>query len=500
MQARQKFPKSEKNRQKTQKTQKTWSSFVAHLPAVSLVELLSFASAQLQPSCLSCVNSCRYSGMSRVVQKFGGSSLADLACMRRAAQLVAQRWHEGWQVVVVVSAMGGRTDDLLALASEASKAHAPASAETDALLATGEQESAALMTLCLHHIGLKARSYTGWQIPVETCGAHGNARVQQIATANVLATLQEKAIAVCTGFQGTTSNGERITTLGRGGSDTSAVLLAAALEAERCEIFTDVEGVYTTDPRIVTTARKIATIDYEEMLEMAALGARVLETRAASAAMRFRVPLLIRSTFSESPGTSVSATDKTMEQRSVTALAYSDKDAKIALVGLDNTPGIAAKVFAQLALNNISVDMIVQGTTQDEKKAHITFTVAKTDLENACVALEEIRTDAPFQELRCDDKVIKISLIGAGMNSYAGVASRMFRTLADKGINIQIIATSEIKISVLIAADYLELAVRSLHAVFELQKETSSPLSSPLSSPPSSSPSSPPSLSKSTAR
>ena len=416
--------------------------------------------------------------MFRVVQKFGGSSLADLTCMRRAAQLVAQRWHQGDQVLVVVSAMGDRTDQLLALAFEASKSHAPASAETDALLATGEQESAALMALCLNNIGLKARSFAGWQIPVETCGPHGNARVEQIATTNLLATLRERAVAVCTGFQGTTGGGgggdRRVATLGRGGSDTSAVLLAAALEADLCEIFTDVEGVYTTDPRIVTSARKIDTIDYEEMLEMAALGARVLETRAASAAMRFRVPLRIRSTFSDNEGTSVSATDKTMEQRSVTALAYSDKDAKIALVGLDNTPGIAAKVFAQLALKSISVDMIVQGTTQDEKKAHITFTVAKTDLERACNALEEIRADTPFQEIRSDDKVIKISLIGAGMNSYAGIASRMFRTLADKGINIQIIATSEIKISVLIAADYLELAMRSLHAAFELQKDTSS--------------------------
>ena len=416
--------------------------------------------------------------MFRVVQKFGGSSLADLTCMRRAAQLVAQRWHQGDQVLVVVSAMGDRTDRLLALAFEASKSHAPASAETDALLATGEQESAALMALCLNNIGLKARSFAGWQIPVETCGPHGNARVEQIATTNLLATLREKAVAVCTGFQGTTGGGgggdRRVATLGRGGSDTSAVLLAAALEADLCEIFTDVEGVYTTDPRIVTSARKIDTIDYEEMLEMAALGARVLETRAASAAMRFRVPLRIRSTFSDNEGTFVSATDKTMEQRSVTALAYSDKDAKIALVGLDNTPGIAAKVFAQLALKSVSVDMIVQGTTQDEKKAHITFTVAKTDLERACNALEEIRADTPFQEIRSDDKVIKISLIGAGMNSYAGIASRMFRTLADKGINIQIIATSEIKISVLIAADYLELAMRSLHAAFELQNDTSS--------------------------
>ena len=411
--------------------------------------------------------------MSRVVQKFGGSSLADLACMRRAAQLVAQRWHQGDQVVVVVSAMGERTDNLLALALEASKSHASANAETDALLATGEQEAAALMALCLQNIGLKARSFAGWQIPVETRGVHGNAQVEQVATTNLLATLRQKAVAVCAGFQGTMGGDKRVATLGRGGSDTSAVLLAAALEADLCEIFTDVEGVCTADPRIVTTARKIATIDYEEMLEMASLGARVLETRAASAAMRFRVPLSIRSTFSDAPGTLVSATDKTMEQRSVTALAYSDKDAKIALVGLDNCPGIAAKIFAQLAFKNISVDMIVQGTTQDEKKAHITFTVAKTDLERACAALEEIRAEAPFQELRSDDKVIKISLIGAGMNSYAGVASRMFRTLADKGINIQIIATSEIKISVLIAADYLELAVRSLHAVFELQKDTS---------------------------
>ena len=411
--------------------------------------------------------------MSRFVQKFGGSSLADLTCMRRAAQLVAQRWHQGDQVVVVVSAMGARTDRLLALALEASKSHASANAETDALLATGEQQAAALMALCLQNIGLKARSFAGWQIPIETYGQHGNAQVKQIATTTLLETLRQKAIAVCAGFQGTMSGDGRIATLGRGGSDTSAVLLAAALEADLCEIFTDVEGVFTADPKIVATAQKIDTIDYEEMLEMAALGARVLETRAASAAMRYRVPLLVRSTFSDAPGTSVSATDKTMEQRSVTALAYSDKDAKIALIGLDNSPGIAAKVFAQLALKNILVDMIIQGTTQDEKKAHITFTVEKTDVQRACQALEDIRAEAPFQELRSDDKVIKISLIGAGMNSYAGVASRMFRTLADKGINIQIIATSEIKISVLIAADYLELAMRSLHAVFELEKDGS---------------------------
>ena len=406
--------------------------------------------------------------MYRVVQKFGGSSLKDLAHIRRAAQIVAQRWHAGDQVLVVVSAMGDKTDQLLNLAREANKNSINESAECDSLLATGEQESAALMALCLQNLGLNARSFLGWQIPVETFGKHGRAQVRRINNLQLVNTLQNRDIAVCAGFQGLMVAGDRVATLGRGGSDTSAVLIAASIQAQLCEIFTDVEGVFTTDPRIVTNARKIDKINYEEMLEMASLGARILETRAAAAAMRYKVPLHIRSTFSKNKGTEVTDGDDGMEQRAVTALTYSDRDAKIAILGLDNQPGVAARIFEHLAEKNISVDMIVQGTTQDQEKAHIAFTVEKNDLEKACAAIEEIKHVATFQELRSDDKVIKLSLIGAGMNSYAGVAARMFRILADKGINIQIIATSEIKISVLIASDYLELALRSLHAVFDL--------------------------------
>ncbi len=412
--------------------------------------------------------------MSRVVQKFGGSSLKDLAHIRRAAQIVAQRWHEGDQVLVVVSAMGDKTDQLLNLAKEANKTNTEDSAECDSLLATGEQESAALMALCLQNLGLNARSFLGWQIPVETFGKHGRAQVRRINNLQLVNTLQNREIAVCAGFQGLMAAGDRVATLGRGGSDTSAVLIAASIKAQLCEIFTDVEGVFTTDPRIVTNAQKIDKINYEEMLEMASLGAKILETRAAAAAMKYKIPLHIRSTFSGKKGTKVENGKQSVEQKPVTALTYSDRDAKIALLGLDNRPGVAAKIFEHLAEKNISVDMIVQGTTQDEEKAHIAFTVEKNDLKRACSAIEEIKEKAAFQELRSDDKVIKLSLIGAGMNSYAGVAARMFRILAEKGINIQIIATSEIKISVLIAADYLELALRSLHAVFDLPKTDNS--------------------------
>lgn len=404
--------------------------------------------------------------MARVVQKFGGSSLRDLSYIRRAAQIVARRWHSGDDVLVVVSAMGDRTDLLSSLALTAYKHSDDENAESDVLLSIGEQESASLMALCLQSLGLNARSFMGWQIPIETIGVHGKARVKRIGTSMLVDTLDHRGIAVCAGFQGLMVRGDRISTLGRGGSDTSAVLLAASIDAQLCEIFTDVEGVYTSDPRLVASARKLSSINYEEMLEIASLGGRVLETRAAAAAMRYKIPLHIRSTFSSNEGTEVG--EGIMEERAVTALTHSESDAKIAVLGLENQPGIASKIFGQLASKGISVDMIVQGMTQDEGKAHIAFTVLKTDISRACAALESIRESTPYQELRCDDNVIKLSLIGAGMNSSAGVAARMFTTLAEKGINIQIIATSEIKISVLISSDYLELALRSLHGVFDL--------------------------------
>jgi aspartate kinase len=337
------------------------------------------------------------------------------------------------------------------------------------VVSSGEQVTAGLMALSLQALGVNARSWLGWQIPIRTDGVHSKARIDSIHTAEIEARLAEGQVAVVAGFQGIAPRG-RITTLGRGGSDTSAVALAAALKADRCDIFTDVDGVYTTDPRIVAKARKLNKITYEEMLELASQGARVLQTRAVALAMSHRVRLQVLSSFSDSPGTLVVDEDEIVEKRVVSGIAYSRDEAKITVQGVADRPGVAAAIFGPLADNAINVDMIVQNVSEDGKTTDLTFTLARSDLDRAVAVLEGCRGALGFQALKPDSNVVKISVIGVGMRSHAGVAKQMFQTLADKGINIQVISTSEIKVSVLIAAEYTELALRALHTAYELDE------------------------------
>jgi aspartate kinase len=339
--------------------------------------------------------------------------------------------------------------------------------EYDTVVAAGEQVTAGLLALALQEIGVNARSWLGWQIPLATDDTHASARIEHIDTSEIEARFAQGQVAVIAGFQGLGAD-RRITTLGRGGSDTSAVALAAAMKAERCDIYTDVDGVYTTDPRIVDKARKLDKITYEEMLEMASSGAKVLQIRSVEMAMKHRVRVQVLSSFTAAPGTLVVDEDEIVEQELVSGIAYSRDEAKITLVKVADRPGVAAGVFGPLADANINVDMIVQNVSEDGTSTDITFTVARTDLERAQKLLEEKRDSIAYREMRFDPKVAKISVIGVGMRSHAGVAARMFQALSEKGINIQVISTSEIKISVLIAADYTELAVRTLHTAYGL--------------------------------
>lgn len=403
--------------------------------------------------------------MARIVQKFGGTSVADIARIAHAAGLVKREVDAGNQVAVVVSAMAGWTNQLVELARQVSRLHD--AREYDVVVASGEQVTAGLMALSLQALGVDARSWLGWQIPIRTDGVHGKARIESIHTTEIERRLADGQVAVVAGFQGMGPKG-RITTLGRGGSDTSAVALAAALRADRCDIFTDVDGVYTTDPRIVAKARKLSRITYEEMLEMASQGARVLQTRSVEMAMNHRVRLQVLSSFSGSPGTLVVDEDEIVEQQVVSGIAYSRDEAKITVQHVADRPGVAAAIFGPLADNAINVDMIVQSASEDGKTADLTFTVTRTDLERTVAVLEGCRGTLGFKALQPDSNVVKISVIGVGMRSHAGVAQQMFKTLADKGINIQVISTSEIKVSVLIAAEYTELALRALHTAYGL--------------------------------
>jgi aspartate kinase len=403
--------------------------------------------------------------MARIVMKFGGTSVADIDRIRNVARLIKREVGQGNQVAVVVSAMAGVTNQLVGWVNQISPLHD--AREYDAVVATGEQVTSGLLALALHELGLQARSWLGWQMPLETDGIHGKARIRRIDTETMIERFGQGQVAVVAGFQGLGPD-NRITTLGRGGSDTSAVALAAALNADRCDIYTDVDGVYTCDPRIVAKARKLAKITYEEMLEMASLGAKVLQTRSVEMAMNHRVRVQVLSSFADKPGTLVVDEDEIVEKEVVSGIAYSRDEAKITLTKVADKPGVAAAIFGPLAAGSINVDMIVQNVSEDGRTTDLTFTVMKADLDRAVKALEEGKSRIGFQKIVPDPNVVKISVIGVGMRSHTGVALTMFKTLAEKGINIEVISTSEIKISVLINEQYLELALRALHTAYGL--------------------------------
>ena len=407
--------------------------------------------------------------MARIVMKFGGTSVADLDRIRNVAQRVKREVDAGNQVAVVVSAMSGVTNQLVKYVTDLSPLHDPK--EYDAVVATGEQVTSGLLAIELQRLGYDARSWQGWQIPLQTDDAFGKARIAGIDGSALLESIESGTIAVVAGFQGV-GPGNRVATLGRGGSDTSAVALAAALKAERCDIYTDVDGVYTTDPRIVPKARKLAKISYEEMLELASVGAKVLQTRSVELAMNERVRVQVLSSFQDIPGGDIPGTmvvdeDEIVEKQNVSGVAYSRDDAKMTVRRVKDRPGIAATIFGALADANVNVDMIVQNLGADGT-TDMTFTVGKADLPRAHAALGGIRSDIGYTDLLEDPDVAKISVVGVGMRSHAGIANTMFKALAEKGINIQVISTSEIKVSVLIAAEYTELAVRALHTAYGL--------------------------------
>jgi aspartate kinase len=403
--------------------------------------------------------------MARLVLKFGGTSVANIERIRNAAARVKREVASGNQVAVVVSAMSGVTNQLVAWVNEVAKFYDPK--EYDAVVATGEQVTSGLTALALQEIGVKARSWQGWQIPLHTDSTHSKARIGPIETADMVRDMERGIVAVVAGFQGV-SDDNRVTTLGRGGSDTSAVALAAALKADRCDIYTDVDGVYTCDPRIVTKARKLDQIAYEEMLEMASLGAKVLQTRSVELAMNHRVKVQVLTSFEDKPGTMVVDEEEIVEKQIVSGIAYTRDEAKVTLTKVSDRPGVAAAIFGPLAENAINVDMIVQNISDDGKATDLTFTVGRTDLDRTVKLLSERKAALGFVDIKPDSKVVKVSVIGVGMRSHAGVALTMFRTLADKGINIEVISTSEIKISVLIDEQYLELALRALHTAYGL--------------------------------
>jgi aspartate kinase len=401
-----------------------------------------------------------------VVQKFGGTSVGSIDRIRNVARRALAAQRAGNRVVLIVSAMSGETNRLLALAHDVAKI--PDAREMDAIAATGEQISAALTAMAIQAEGGKARSLLGHQVKITTDDAFTKARIKTIEGSKIFETVDRGEIAVVAGFQGVDDQGN-ITTLGRGGSDTSAVAVAAAIAADVCEIYTDVDGVYTTDPNVCPSARKIDVISYEEMLELASLGAKVLQIRSVEIAMKYGVKVHVRSSFNETPGTIVTKEDAALEGVVVSGVAYDKGEARVHVVGVADKPGVAAELFERIAEKNISVDMIVQNvTTAADPQASITFTLAKTDLARAKPWIEEIAKGIGAREVRYDEDVVKVSIVGLGMRSHAGIAAKMFRIMADHSINIQAIATSEIKVSCLIAAKYTELAVRALHDGFGL--------------------------------
>ncbi len=420
--------------------------------------------------------------MARIVMKFGGTSVADIERIRKAARHIKREVEAGNQVAVVVSAMAGKTNELVEWVNDAGKFHD--AREYDAVVASGEQVTAGLMAIVLSEMGIPARSFSGWQIPIETDDAHGAARIENIDPTILIDRMEKGMVCVVTGFQGIYPPTGRITTLGRGGSDTSAVAVAAAVKADRCDIYTDVDGVYTTDPRIAPKARRMSRISFEEMLEMASLGAKVLMIRSVEVAMAHKVRLCVRSTFDDPnapqvtpdgvpgvPGTIVCDEEEIMEKQIVSGITLARAEAKITLKGVKDTPGVAAAVFGALADANIVVDMIVQNISDDGKVTDITFTVPDSDYDKAVRALEAAGDAFDYDAISGSKGGAKISVVGVGMRSHAGVAASMFRALADRGINIQLITTSEIKTSVLIEEEYAELAVRVLHTYYGLDKQ-----------------------------
>ncbi len=400
--------------------------------------------------------------------KFGGTSVANIERIKAVALRVKREVDAGHDVAVVVSAMSGVTNQLVDWCRELAPLYD--AREYDVVVASGEQVTCGLTAIALQELGVNARSWLGWQVPIRTDDAHGKARIESIAGEELERRFAQGQVPVFAGFQGVGSD-NRVTTLGRGGSDTSAVALAAAISADRCDIFTDVDGVYTTDPRIVAKAQKLDKITYEEMLEMASLGAKVLQTRSVEMAMKHRVRLQVLSSFEDKPGTMVVDEEEIMEKELVSGIAYSRDEAKITLIRVADKPGIAAGIFGPLTDANINVDMIVQNISEDGQTTDMTFTVSKGDFDRAKQVLEASRNTLEFKELISDSNVVKVSVIGVGMRSHAGIAQRMFKALAEKGINIQVISTSEIKISVLVAEEYTELAVRALHTAYGLDAD-----------------------------
>jgi aspartate kinase len=410
--------------------------------------------------------------MSLIVQKFGGTSVGDIARIKNVAGKVKAELDLGNKVVVVVSAMSGVTNQLVDYANQVSDLQSDmALAEYDSVVATGEQITCGLLALQLQSIGYKARSFLGWQIPLTTDDVYSKARIDEIDGARILEALKEYDVVVIAGFQGINKENNRITTLGRGGSDTSAVAIAAAVKADICDIYTDVEGVYTTDPRITDKARKLNKVSYEEMLEMAYSGSKVLQTRSVAMAMAHNVRVRVLSTFSNNSGTILVNNEEIMERRLITGISYSKNDVRITLSNMPDHPGLSSTIFGALAEKEVNIDMIVQNISADSKSVDITFTIPKDELERAKNAIESIRNKVNYEQMLIDDNIAKISVIGVGMVSHSGVAHTMFKTLADKGINILLISTSEIKISVLINKEYGELAVRILHSAYGLDEK-----------------------------
>ena len=406
--------------------------------------------------------------MARLVQKYGGTSVRDIERIRAVAKRVKSAVDAGDQVAVVVSAMAGVTNQLVDYAAAISPLCD--SREYEVVVASGEQDTSGLLAMALQDLGIAARSWLGWQIPIMTDGAHSRARIDSIETTDLEGRLARGEVVVVAGFQGMGPD-NRVTTLGRGGSDTTAVALAAALKADRCDIYTDVDGVYTTDPRIVSKARKLDRITFEEMLEMASVGAKVLHTRAVELAMKHGVRMQVVSSFDDVPGTLVVSEDEILEQELVSSVTYSRDEAKITLVRVADRPGVAAGIFGPLADASINVDKIVQNVSAEGGATELTFTVGKADLDRAVSEIKNHREAIGYNDLIWDSNVVKVSVIGVGMRSHTGVARRMFETLAVKGINIQVISTSEIKVSVLIEEAYTELAVRALHTAYGLDAQ-----------------------------
>ena len=403
--------------------------------------------------------------MNIVVLKFGGTSVADVPQIKKISHKIKFEVDKGNKVIAVVSAMSGETNNLVELVKSTSEL--ASYSEYDVVLSSGEQVTSALLTIALNDLNIKGRSWLGWQVPIITDNTHSKAVINEIKTCNILNSFKKNDVAIISGFQGLSSK-NRITTLGRGGSDTTAVAIAAAFSAERCDIYTDVDGVYTTDPRIVKSAKKLDYITYEEMLELASQGAKVLQTRSVALGMKYGVNLRVLSSFEDKPGTFILKERDNMEKSEISGIAHSLNEAKITLSGVPDKPGQAAQIFSSLAEHSINVDMIVQSSSSNEGSTDITFTIPETDLRLAEKTIKKIQEKIGFKNFLSETKVVKISVVGNAMRTQSGIAKTMFETLANNQINIHVISTSEIKISVLISSDYYELAMRSLHSAFGL--------------------------------